>query len=275
VKQNLVNSQKSFSKARGESTGRKKDHRPQSNSTGQDPQAPDRRYHRMNLFDLAYEQIEDLIVSCRLKPGQYLTTQDLQDSTGLGRTPVHQAVSRLAADTIIFIRPRHGLQIATVDLERERVLLRLRGDIERFVIRLATERSEASHHNQMLYLARILRERGQTMTIEEFNKFDRRIDRLILTAAKEPFLEHTLRPLHTIFRRVGWLYHTKTATGVGPNQSIDCHIAVLETIANHQVKAATAASDKLIDFVDGMFDVIGQELDPALLDYSLEPLTAE
>src|SRR6201998_1023904 len=137
------------SKAKAASRGPKKDHGPQSNSTGQDPQAPDRRYQRMNLFDLAYEQIEDLIVSCRLKPGQYLTTQDLQDSTGLGRTPVHQAVSRLAADTIILVRPRHGLQIATVDLERERVLLRLRADIERFVIRLATERSDRPRQNTM------------------------------------------------------------------------------------------------------------------------------
>src|ERR1700751_4075324 len=204
------------SKAKAACRGPKKDHGPQSRSTDQNPEAPDRRYHRMNLFDLAYEQIEDLIVSCRLKPGQYLTTQDLQDSTGVGRTPVHQAVSRLAADTSIFIRPRHGLQIATVDLERERVLLSLRGDIERFGIRLATERSEASHHNQMLYLARILLERGQTMTIEEFNKVDRRIDRLILNAAKEPFLEHTLRHLHTIFRRAGCLYHTNTASGVCP-----------------------------------------------------------
>jgi DNA-binding GntR family transcriptional regulator len=263
------------SKAKAASRGPKKDRGPQSRSTDQNPQAPDRRYNRMNLFDLAYEQIEDLIVSCRLKPGQYLTMQDLQDLTGLGRTPVHQAVSRLAADTIISVRPRHGLQIAPVDLERERLLLRLRADIERFVTRLATERSEASHHSQMLYLARILRERGETMTIEEFNKFDRRIDRLILTAAKEPFLGHTLRPLHTIFRRVGWLYHTKTGTGVGPNESIECHIAVLETMANHQVKAATAASDELINFVDGMFDVIGRELDPALLDCSLEPLTIE
>jgi DNA-binding GntR family transcriptional regulator len=237
--------------------------------------APDRRYNRANLFNLAYEQIEDLIVNCQLRPGQYLTMQDLQDSTGLGRTPVHQAVNRLATDTIIMVRPRHGLQIAPVDLERERVLLRLRADMERFVIRLATERSEMSHHNQMLYLARILRERGGTMTIEEFNKFDRRIDRLILTAAKEPFLEHTLRPLHTIFRRVGWLYHTKAAIGVGPNQSIEFHIAVLETISNHQAKAATAVSDELINFVDGMFDVIGRELDPALLDCSLEPLSME
>jgi DNA-binding GntR family transcriptional regulator len=235
----------------------------------------DRRYNRMNLFDLAYEQIEDLIVNCQLKPGQYLTMQDLQDTTGLGRTPVHLAVSRLAADTIIIVRPRHGLQIAPVDLERERVLLRLRGDMERFVIRLAAERSEASHHNQMLYLARILRERAETMTIEEFNKFDRRIDRLILTAAKEPFLEHTLRPLHTIFRRVGWLYHTKGVTNVGPHQSIDCHIPVLETIANHQLEAAAAASDALIRFVDRMFEVIGRELDPALLDCSLEPLTLD
>src|ERR1700743_1600927 len=126
------------SKVKAASKAPKKYRGQQSSLTDQDPQEPDRRHNRMNLFDLAYEQIEDLIVSCRLKPGQYITMQDLQDSTGLGRTPVHQAVSRLAADTIIFVRPRHGLQIAPVDLERERLLLRLRADIERFVIRLAT-----------------------------------------------------------------------------------------------------------------------------------------
>ena len=46
------------------------------------------------------------------------------------------------------------------------------------------------------------------MTIDEFNRLDRRIDQLFVAAAGEPFLEHTLRPLHTIFRRIGWIYHS-------------------------------------------------------------------
>ena len=74
-------------------------------------EAPTRR-NRINLFELAYQRIEDLLVNCQLKPGRFLTVQELQSVTGCGRTPVHSAVNRFAADTLIIIRPRHGLQIA-------------------------------------------------------------------------------------------------------------------------------------------------------------------
>ncbi len=231
-----------------------------------------RRSNRVNLFDLASERLEDLIVKCELKPGSFLAMQDLQKITGFGRTPVHQAVSRLAADTLILVRPRHGLQIAPVDLTRERILLQLRRDIERFVVRLAAERSGPSHRNQIMHLSRTLREQREKMTIGEFNIFDRRIDGIILNAAGETFLENTLRPLHTIFRRIGWIYHTRIASGASFDPTIDCHLAVLDAICGRQIDAAMAASDALTDFVDHMFDAMEREIDPVLLDSSLEPL---
>jgi DNA-binding GntR family transcriptional regulator len=240
-----------------------------------DPATPSmpRRYNRVNFFDLVYERIEDLVVNCELKPGRLLAMQDLQDITGFGRTPVHQAVSRLAADTLIIVRPRHGLQIAPIDLARERVLLRLRRDMDRFVIRLAAERSGSSHRHQMVHITRALRERREKMTVDEFNALDRRINRLIIAAANEPFLERTLRPLHTIFRRIGWIYHTQTASDARLDPTIDSHLAVLDAVANRRIGAAMAASDALIDFVDGMFDIIERQIDPTFLDCSVEPLT--
>src|SRR5258708_28100813 len=72
---------------------------------------PSRRT-RINFFELAYQRIDDLLVNCELKPGRFLTVQELQTITGFGRTPVHNAVNQFAADTLIIIRPRHGLQIA-------------------------------------------------------------------------------------------------------------------------------------------------------------------
>src|ERR1700722_15607121 len=218
---------------------------------------------RLNLFELAYDRIEDLIVRCELKPGSFLAMQDLQEMTGFGRTPVHQAISRLAADTLIVVRPRYGLQIAPIDLARERVLLQLRRDIERFVVRLAAERSGPSHRNQIAHLTRALRDQREKITIDEFNVFDRRIDDIILDAAGETILEHTLRALHTIFRRVCWIYHTQIASGADFDPTIDCHLAILDAIGNRRIDAAMAASDALTDFVDRMFDAMERELDPA------------
>jgi DNA-binding GntR family transcriptional regulator len=237
------------------------------------PGAAPRRRNRLNLLELAYERIEDLIVNCELKPGRFLSIQDLQDITGFSRTPVHQAVSRLADDTLILVRPRHGVQIAPIDLARERVLLHLRRDLERFVVRLATERAGPSHRNQFLHLERLLRERREKMNIAEFNVLDRRIDKLMLAAAGERFLEHTLRPLHTIFRRIGWIHHNHSASETGIHTTIDRHLAILSAIASRHVDRAVAASDKLIDFVDGMFDIMEREIDPTLLDSSLEPFS--
>ena len=227
---------------------------------------------RTNHFELAYERIESLIVTCALKPGQVLALQDLQDLVSLGRTPVHQAVARFAADTLIIIRPRHGLQIAPIDLARERILLALRADLERFVIRLATERSGASHRNQLLHLQRTLRERREVMGIDEFNQLDRRLDRLILAVAGEPFLEHALRPLHTMSRRIGWLHYAQLKGPPSLETSIECHLAVLEAVANRHVDRAIEASDRLVAFVDSMFDAMEREIDPSLLDCSIAPI---
>jgi DNA-binding GntR family transcriptional regulator len=233
--------------------------------------APRGRDRRVNHFELAYERIERLIVTCTLKPGQVLALQDLQDLTGLGRTPVHQAVARFAADTLIIIRPRHGLQIAPIDLARERVLLALRADLERFVIRLAAERSGASHRNQMMHLQRTLRERRDVMDIDEFNLFDRRLDKLVLAVAGEPFLEHTLRPLHTLSRRIGWIHYAQFKGAVSLQTTIDCHLAVLEAVANRHIERAIEASDELVAFVDSMFGLMERAIDPTLLDCSIEP----
>jgi DNA-binding GntR family transcriptional regulator len=233
------------------------------------------RRNRVNLFELAYQRLEDLLVNCALRPGRFLTMQDLQDLTGLGRTPIHHAVNRLAADTLIVIKPRHGLQIAPIDLARERMLLQLRRDVERFVVRLAAERSGPAHRNQMLHMERVLRDKRATLTLAQFNDIDRKMDKLILAAASEPFLENTLRPLHTIFRRIGYIHHAHIPGQADLAGTISHHLAVLTAVANRHVEDAVAASDALVKFMDGMFDVMEAEIDPGLLDCSLEPMLVD
>lgn len=233
------------------------------------------RLNHLNQANLAYDQLEALIVTCALKPGLYLSIQDLQKMTGGGRTPVHQAVSRLADDTLIVVRPRHGLQIAPIDMTRERVLLPLRRELERFVVRLATERAGPSYRNQLLHIARTLRATPGQIPIETFNHLDRRIDHLLVAAAGEPFLVNTLRPLHTIFRRIGWIYHSWVRAGEGLGQTIDTHLAILDAVAAGRTKDAVAASDRLIAFSNSMFDVIETEIDPSRLDCNLAHQAAD
>jgi DNA-binding GntR family transcriptional regulator len=229
----------------------------------------------VNLADQAYDRLEELIVTCDLRPGAYLSIQDLQTATGGGRTPVHQAVARLASDTLIVIRPRHGLQIAPIDLVRESVLLPLRRDIERFVVRLATERTGPTDRSQLRQIARTLREKGETMSIDSFNRLDRRIDQILASAAREPFVENTLRPLHTIFRRVGWIYHNWVRPDEGLGGTISSHIAILDAVAGGDAAEAVEASDRLLAFSGRMLETIEAEIDPGLLDCNAALMAAD
>lgn len=236
---------------------------------------PAPRRGKATLADLAYQRIEEMLVRCELQPGRFLAMHELQALTGFGRTPVHQAVARFAADTLILVSPRHGVQIAPIDLTRERLLLDLRRDVERFVVQLATRRSGASHRNQMMHIRRQLMEHGTGMAIDQFNLVDRRIDQLMLTAAAEPFVESTLRPLHTVFRRLGWIFHTQAPQAGDLRGTIDGHIAVIDAVAGQDLSAAVEASDRLMDFVADMFPVLEREVSPQMLDCGMAGLDTQ
>ena len=219
-----------------------------------------------SLAVVAYDRIEDLIVHCRVAPGASLTTNALQDIVKLGRTPVHQAVRRLAAETLIRIRPRDGLQISPIDLQRDRRLLQLRREMDRFVVELATEKLDSNQRNRLLRLGVAMRDRRRAMDVHEFNSYDRQLDAILLDAAAEPFLDRTLRPLHTIFRRAGHVHLTHLGGAAGLAKTIDCHLALLTAVVDRNAKGAKSASDKLVDFVQSMFDSLEGHIDPKLLD---------
>lgn len=222
-----------------------------------------------SLFALAYERLEDLIVHCKVAPGASLTTKTLQDMVGVGRTPVNQAVRRLAAETLILVRPRDGIQISPIDLGRDRRLLQLRRDMDRFVVDLATDKQDSNHRNRLLHLGATMRERRDAMDVQEFNDLDRQLDTILLTMANEPFLDRTLRPLHTIFRRIGNVYLTHLGGAEGLFSTIDHHLILLDAVIAGDRKAATKASDRLIDFADSMFGKLEGQIAPQLLNASL------
>ena len=72
--------------------------------------------------------------------------------------------------------------------------------------------------------------------------------------------------MHTIFRRLGWIYHTQTDDGVSLDVTIDSHLDVLNAVVEGKKDAALVASDKLIDFVDAMFPILESSIAPSIFD---------
>ena len=62
---------------------------------------------KAKLTDLAYQMIEEAIVTLRIRPGTSLSEQALSEMTGIGRTPIREAIQRLAREHLI-LRQRGG-----------------------------------------------------------------------------------------------------------------------------------------------------------------------
>lgn len=221
-----------------------------------------------DLTSAAYERIEELFISLRLQPGGSLRTQDLQVLTGLGRTPVHQAVRRLAAETLFDIQPRNGLRVAPINLAREKRLSELRRDLDRFVTVAAIAGMEANERARLGYIMRCLEDERAGMTLDRFNTLDKAFDRLMMQASRERFLERSLRPLKAFARRSGYLDISQVSKAEGLQQTIDHHLAIMQAVMARDVAAACAMSDRLVDLGVQMLDRLERLVDPALLDIS-------
>ncbi|WEX10993.1 GntR family transcriptional regulator [Chelativorans sp. AA-79] len=228
----------------------------------------------LDLTSQAYERIEELFVAMQLAPGALLRTQDLQEMLGLGRTPVHQAVMRLAAETLLEIRPRNGLRIAPIDLARERRLTTVRRDLNRFVTEAAMRNMTPNDRARLLYLRRWLEENRRDISVEAFNEVDKSFDMLMIRASGERFLEQALRPLHAIARRIGYLHLTQISGKKGLQATIDRHLAIMHQIQKGDEAAACSASDDLITFSIAMIDEVGDSINPALFDTTLPTVRA-
>ncbi len=224
----------------------------------------------IDLTTRAYERIEELFVAMRLSPGSYLRTQDLQAMVGLGRTPVHQAVRRLAAETLIEVRPRNGLRIAPIDLSRERHLSILRRDLNRFVTEAAIRNMNANDRSRLVYLRRRLASEAATLTVDDFNAIDKALDNLLIQASGERFLERALRPLHAIARRIGYLHLTQISGQKGLDTTIARHLDIMDSILQKDEATARQASDDLVTFSIGLIDELAETIDPRFLDTSFD-----
>jgi DNA-binding GntR family transcriptional regulator len=88
---------------------------------------------------LIHATLRRRIVSVDLKPGSILIEKELADEFGVSRTPVREALQRLAEEHLVDILPRSGTYVSRIDLRAVREALVIRQALERVSVREAGE----------------------------------------------------------------------------------------------------------------------------------------
>lgn len=95
---------------------------------------------RQTLTGHAYEQLLAAICSGALSPGQKLVIDSIARKLGLSITPVREALRRLQHEGLVTEVPYSGMQVSAFSTEELRELFGIRGVLEGYAIRMATDR---------------------------------------------------------------------------------------------------------------------------------------
>lgn len=157
---------------------------------------------------MAYQSIKRLIVTLELPPGAVVDENVLRDQLMIGRTPIREAVQRLARDQFVTVRPRRGVFVTDVDVAELSVLFETRLVIEPYAAMLAAERGGVYHWDEM----RLVLEAVQPDTSPVgLLALDRRCHEIMWSAAGNRFLTDTLEMLYSQSERVWHLYLSSVA----------------------------------------------------------------
>ena len=105
------------------------------------------------LTEQAYRALEEEIVTLRIAPGTVVSEAILSRRLGVGRTPVREALQRLAREWLVVIMPRRGIVVSEIDPVRQLRLLEARREIERLLVRSAAKRSTPGQRDAFKQIA--------------------------------------------------------------------------------------------------------------------------
>lgn len=199
------------------------------------------------LTERAYQALEELIVTLQLPPGAVLSEQALVQRLGIGRTPIREALQRLALESLVTILPRRGVLVSEIDLRRQLRVLELRRELERFLAAKASERATTAQRERLHAIARGMRAAAETSDDIAFMRLDRALNLLIADAAHNEFAYRSVELLHGLSRRF-WYQHYKQVADLPLTARL--HADLSQAIADGDKPAATAASDRLIDYIE-------------------------
>lgn len=196
---------------------------------------------RRLLSDEVYLRLRDSIVRGELAPGEKVKDSELADRLGLSRTPVREALARLADTGLVEAKPGVYTRITTLnrrDVEKTLTVLRT-------LDQLAVETAVPLMTEQDLQLMREAnREFGRAVAQNDISAAlaaDDAFHAVPLTAADNPVLSRIIEQLHPQIHRI---LFRKFSTLLGGRNTIEHHTQLIDVCATGNARDAAELSGK-------------------------------
>lgn len=189
------------------------------------------------LADRAYQGLRDQIVTLAIKPGQPIDEDRVGAELGMGRTPVREAIKRLALERLVTVFPRRGTFASDINITDLAQISDVRAIVEPHAARRAAERLTPARREELGRLSAEL-ERGSGSRNERgLMDLDARVHRFIYASAENTYLAETCSRYFNLSLRIWYLAMDRLP---GLSTHVDEHTAVLSAISRGDGERAAA-----------------------------------
>jgi DNA-binding GntR family transcriptional regulator len=166
------------------------------------------------IAERAYSEMRERIVTLRLPPGTLLREDELMRDLGIGRTPLREAVKRLALENLVAVQPRSGTFVTSVDAADIVHISEVRAELEAHAAELAAQRmDDAQRARAEAMLERVLA-LERAADADALMHLDESIHRLVWESSRNPYLVETLERYFVLSLRV-WYVVLDRVPGLG------------------------------------------------------------
>lgn len=198
------------------------------------------------LTEQAYHQLEELIVTLQLPPGEILSETSLAQRLNIGRTPIREALQRLAREGLVVILPRKGILVSDTNPRRQLLVLEVRRELERLLCRTGAQRRTPAQVLEFRVIAEGMDAAAESNDDIAFMRLDRDLNRLISEASQNEYASRAIGFLQGLSRRY-WYSHYKEAADLPYCARL--HAEQARAMADGDADRAAEACDKLLDYV--------------------------
>lgn len=154
----------------------------------------------------AYELLRQKIVTTEMAPGSVIQESLLMTETGLGRTPIREALKMLEAEHLVTVSPRRGMFVTTINISDLAHIQEVRSALDRLCVRLAIERITPQEIADLRALLESMQDAANRRDMQAMLALDGRFHQLLAASTHNPILVAENAMLYNLSLRIWYFY---------------------------------------------------------------------
>ncbi len=158
-----------------------------------------------SLAEHAYQLLVRKITRLEIPPGSVLVERALMEEFGIGRTPLREAMQRLAIERLVDHSPNRGMFVAEITATDVQQIYEFRSVLDGYAAALAAERATPAQVRELALLHRKLLRATEDDDVNEYVALDRRFYQVLGESAHNALVADSIPRIFNLHLRL-WFF---------------------------------------------------------------------